>query len=109
MLALSTAFRVRVWPAPSVVIVTGAGQVRMPLPPSSQMKLTVTSVLFHPAAFGAGVRVALIVGGIVSSPRLGVIVADPPPFVPTMVSVCIPSGPRSKPATDQMPPATAAG
>src|SRR5258708_10252183 len=75
----------------------------MRLPPSSQPKLTVTSVLCHPAAFGAGERVALIVGRTVSSPRLGVIVADPPPFVPTMVSVCIPTGPRPKAAIDHAP------
>ena len=56
--ARSTAERVTVCPAPSVLTVTEAGQVAMPLPLSSHVKLTVTSVLFHPAAFGAGEVVA---------------------------------------------------
>ena len=48
------------WFAASVVVVTGCGQVIVPEPPP-QVKLTVTLVLFHPAAFGAGVGVAVIV------------------------------------------------
>src|SRR3954447_11882048 len=37
-----------------------------PLSVSAQLKLTVTSLLFQPSAFGAGVRIAEIVGGVVS-------------------------------------------
>jgi len=33
---------------------------------SAQVKLTVTLVLFQPAAFGAGAAIAVIVGGVSS-------------------------------------------
>src|SRR5215472_13555787 len=55
---------------------------------SVQTKLTVTFVLFHPAALGAGVRDPTIAGGV--APRLTVTVrelARPAPFVAEQVSV----------------------
>src|ERR1051326_6784688 len=92
--ALSTASRVTVCPAPSVVTVASAGQVAMPLSASLQVKLTVTAALFQPAAFGAGVTVPVIVGGVRSTVSDGAIGVEPPAFVPTMFNVCGPSGPR---------------
>src|SRR5207244_2218374 len=49
-------------PAPWVETVVGAGGLpaARPDPPSEHWKLTVTGVLFQPAAFGAGVRVAVM-------------------------------------------------
>ncbi len=58
--AASVAVREIAWFAPSVEITTGAGQMTAPVPPE-HTKLTVTSVLFHPAGLGAGVGVAEIV------------------------------------------------
>src|SRR5258708_31248171 len=107
--ALSTAVPVMTWPTPSVITVIDAAQVAMPLVASEQAKLTVALVLFQLAAFGAGVTVAWIIGGAISLMTLGVMVVDPPAFVPTMVSVCVPSGPRSKPESDQEPLAMLAG
>src|SRR3990172_9483319 len=63
--ALSTAVPVTVWFAPSVDTVDGAGQYAIPLA-SEHVKVTITSELFHPAAFGVGETEAVIVGGIVS-------------------------------------------
>src|SRR5260221_13181485 len=103
LFALSTAVCVTVWPASSFVDVTGAGHVRMRLPPSLQVKVTVTSVLFHPAGFGVGVMAALMVGRTVSSPRFTESGVVPPPFVPTIERTCIPSGPRSNEAIDHTP------
>src|SRR5258706_11601 len=40
---------------------------------------------------------------------VGVIDDEPPAFVPTIVSTCCPSGPRSKPEIDHTPEATVAG
>ncbi len=64
--AWSVAVPETVWPSPSVVTVTGSGQVAMPLPVSLQRKVTVTSVLFQPAALGAGEAVAWMAGGWLS-------------------------------------------
>src|SRR2546426_208101 len=51
-------------PAGSVAIaVLQVAPVAMPAPGSEQSKCTVTGLLFHPFAFGAGVSVALIDGG----------------------------------------------
>src|SRR5881397_3747366 len=57
------AVRVTVWPAPSVVTTTSAGQETMMSSgsPVRQSKVTVTSVLFHPFAFALGAREASIV------------------------------------------------
>src|ERR1051325_8708136 len=94
--ALSVAWRVTLCAAPSAATETSPGQVRMPLSASLQVKLTVTAVLFQPAAFGAGLTVAVMVGGVRSTMSAGggLIDADPPAFVPEMVSVCEPSPPR---------------
>src|SRR6185295_6321696 len=43
------------------------GQEAIPLDASAQVKVTVGLELFHPAAFGAGVTVAVIVGGTLSA------------------------------------------
>ena len=47
-----------------------AGHEATPDKLSVQLKVAVTLVLFHPAAFGAGVSVVAIVGGVLSMPRL---------------------------------------
>src|SRR5205823_4797678 len=52
--ARSTAVPVTFSPSPSAVSVTAGEQAATPLPTSLQVKLTVTSLLFHPAALGAG-------------------------------------------------------
>src|ERR1051325_1225881 len=83
----------------------------MPLSASLQLKLMVTAELFQPAAFGAGLTVAVIVGGVRStmSAGAGLIVDGPPAFVPLMVSVCEPSPPRLKFESDQVPLVIVAG
>jgi hypothetical protein len=53
-------------PAPSVVNVIAAVQVAMPDKPSVPLKVTVTFVLFQPAAFGAGDCAADAVGAVLS-------------------------------------------
>src|SRR3954467_1450164 len=66
--AVSTAVPVTVWLAPSPVTVWGAVQLAMPdkLDWSSQLKVTVTSVLFQPLPLAAGSWVWPIVGGVLS-------------------------------------------
>jgi hypothetical protein len=44
----------------------GDWQLTMPDKLGIQLKLTETLLLFHPAAFGAGLAVALIVGAVFS-------------------------------------------
>ena len=51
--ALSVAVREMTWFAPSVEVTTGWGQVTGAVPPA-EVKVTVTSDLFHPAALGVG-------------------------------------------------------
>jgi hypothetical protein len=53
--------------AVSVVTVTGGLQLAIPLVPSEQEKLIVGLELFHPAAFGAGVTLPTMLGGVLSS------------------------------------------
>ena len=65
--ALSTAVPSTLWPAVSVVTVTGPLQDPIPLIPSEQTKLTVGLELFHPAAFRAGVTLPTMLGGVLSS------------------------------------------
>lgn len=43
--------------------VIGDGQFWMGLDPAAQVKLTITFVLFHPAALGGGEMIGVIVGG----------------------------------------------
>src|SRR5258708_15784500 len=107
--ALSRPVPVTVSPRPSVVSVTDGEQLLTRLPPvSSQRNVTVTLLLFQPFALGAGVSVALMVGATVSVVTVFWMVDVPPAFVPTMVSVCAPSGPRSKFAMENAPAATTA-
>jgi hypothetical protein len=49
-----------------VVIDCGAGQIATPERASAHVNVTVTEVVFQPAAFGAGDALAVIVGGVVS-------------------------------------------
>src|SRR5262249_46216486 len=65
--ARSVAVPLTTCPAPSAVTVTGCGQLAMPDPSSLQVKVTVTSVLFQPAALGGGAALALMLGGVVSA------------------------------------------
>src|SRR5437660_6641546 len=62
--ALSTEVPVMDWLVPSTSTGTGAGQVAIPESASLHAKVTVTAVLFHPAAFGAGVIVPEITGDV---------------------------------------------
>src|SRR5712691_2737017 len=64
--ATSVAVPLTDWPAPSMRTAAGSGQLATPDRLSLQVKLTVTSVLFQPFAFGAGLRAAVIVGGVLS-------------------------------------------
>ncbi len=64
--ALSLAVPVTSWPGVSFDTFTGAGQEATPLLASEHVKVTVTGELFHPAAFGEGVIVAVMMGGTVS-------------------------------------------
>ncbi len=56
--------------APSVVTVCGPGQLTTADVASLQANVTVTLLLFQPAAFGAGEAVAVIVGGALSTPTI---------------------------------------
>ena len=60
LLAPSVAVLETSWLAPSVVVVTGAGQVTGVMPPA-QVKVVVTFVLFQPAGLGDGLGVAEMV------------------------------------------------
>ena len=64
--ALSTTVPTTLWPVVSVVTITGAVQEVRGLLPGAQVKATVGLALCHPAAFGAGVTAAVIVGGTAS-------------------------------------------
>ena len=55
--ALSVAVPVTLCPVPSVVSIVSPRQVAIPDVASSQVKSTVTSVLFHPFVFAGGVYV----------------------------------------------------
>jgi len=48
------------------VTLAAAGHETTPDKLSVQLKVALTLVLFHPAAFGAGERVVAIVGGVLS-------------------------------------------
>ena len=54
--------------APSVETVTGELQLATPLVAPEHEKVTVTLVLFQPAAFGGGLTEAVIFGGVSSVP-----------------------------------------
>ena len=79
--------------APCVVIVTGDEQVLIPVTESLHVKVTVTLVLFQPAAFGDGFCEAVMVGtgGAVI---VAVVVAVPVAFRPSVtesVTVNVPA------------------
>ncbi len=59
---LSTAWPQIDWLAPSALTATGDGQLASGLEPEAQVKLTVTSELFQPLEFGAGVTTAVMDG-----------------------------------------------
>src|SRR2546423_13746229 len=65
---LSVAAIVMPWPAPSCKKVTGAGQDATPDRSSVQLNVRVTGPLFQPFGLGAGVRVSVIMGGVLSEP-----------------------------------------
>src|SRR5437868_367222 len=54
------------WFVPSPLFVMGASQLAMPDRLSFPLKVTVTSVLFQPKAFGAGLRLPVITGFVLS-------------------------------------------
>src|SRR6266404_4356705 len=70
--ATSTAIPETGWPFPSFASVTAGGQVLTPLPASVQLKVTETSVLFQPSAFGVGLIVDWIAGAVSSMLTLNV-------------------------------------
>ena len=55
-----------IWFAPDAVNTTGGEHEAIPEPPSTPVKVTVTSVLFQPFAFGRGDAVAVTTGGVLS-------------------------------------------
>jgi hypothetical protein len=73
--ALSVAVPEAVWLAPLFDSVVGPGHVSVPDSASAQLKLMVTSELFHPAAFGAGVAVGKMLGETLSRFTVAVVVA----------------------------------
>src|SRR5262245_60041998 len=56
-----------VWPAPSVLTVTGLVQLSIPDRESLPLKVTVTFVLFQPLALAAGEAAAVAVGTVLST------------------------------------------
>src|SRR6266852_2073043 len=64
--ALSLQVPVEDCPAPSVLRVAAGSQVSMPERLSVPLNVTVTFVLFQPAALGAGEALAVTVGGVLS-------------------------------------------
>jgi hypothetical protein len=71
-----------------VLSVTGAVQLAMPERLSVPVNVTVTLVLFQPAAFGAGEALAAAVGGVLSSLTVTDAVCESPaPFVAVQVMV----------------------
>ena len=72
--AASFAVPVALWFAPSPSVIA-AGQKAMPESASSHLKLTVTSPLFQPFEFAAGLRVASIDGLVLSIETLATVLA----------------------------------
>ena len=61
--ARSVAVPVTTWFAPSVLTGIGPEQLATPEPVAEQVNVTMTGVLFHPAALGDGAMLAVIMGG----------------------------------------------
>src|SRR5947199_242358 len=95
--ARSIAVPVALWLDPSVATTWSGGHVAMPAPASEQAKCTVTVLLFHPFAFGAGVSVAVIDGGprsiligsLVTTCSGGHVVRPAPPSVQVKCTVTV--------------------
>ena len=64
--AISVAVPVALWPAASVLIVTGGSTEATPEVVSVTEKVTVTSALYHPLALAARSGVAVTIGGVLS-------------------------------------------
>lgn len=64
--ATSVAVPFTTWPEPAVEITCGAVQEEIPESASAQRNVTVTEDVFHPAAFGAGDALAVMVGAVLS-------------------------------------------
>ena len=73
------------WLAPLVETVVALGHTATPDNESLQIKVTVTGTVSHPAEFGVGERLAVIVGGVLSSLMTTVAV-----FVPPAASITVP-------------------
>jgi hypothetical protein len=86
--AASLAVPVTTWPCPSLVSVTGDGQVAMPEVGSEHVKLTVTSVLCHPAALAEGDTDAVMVGASPSAPTIST-ASRPPAFPLTSTAISL--------------------
>src|SRR5262245_3205150 len=54
------------WSAPSLLTVVAAGHDTTPDRASTQLKLSETSLLFQPAAFGGGEATTVTTGGVLS-------------------------------------------
>src|SRR5439155_14126947 len=76
--ALSVALPATEKPLVSLLITFAAGQESTPLRASVQVKLTVTSVLFQPFAFGCGDRVRVIPGAVLSKLMIAAVEATLP-------------------------------
>lgn len=78
--ALSVAVPEMIWFAPSVLTRAAGEQAAIPERASEQLNVTVTLLLFHPAALAAGFAVAVMVGGTLSTPIMST--ARIPPGAP---------------------------
>jgi hypothetical protein len=91
--ALSSAWPVTLWPAPSLVSVVGSSQPAIPDSASEQLKVTVTGPLFHPKAFPTGDRLPSIVGGTPSIFRVsswpGAVLSSVLPALSTLQKVIV--------------------
>ena len=90
--ALSVAVPVTTWPAPSSATTLSAVHEAMPDSASSHSNVTVTSELFQPCAFAAGVSVCEIVGEVPSILTSTVLCVSSLPALSTLQysSVCVP-------------------
>jgi len=64
--ATSVAVPFTTWPAPAVEITCGGVHEAIPESVSAQRNVTVTDPVFHPAAFGVGDALAVMVGAVLS-------------------------------------------
>ena len=78
------------WPAPSLVMTLGEGQLTTAESPGVHVNDTVTFELFQPALFGAGEAVAATVSGVPTANPTPLL--DTPPTVTTMFPVVAAAG-----------------